>query len=404
MRPLDANTLNALSGSRSGESLTVYAWYGGRLAYPDPLPVSGANFSWDRTRQIQTFECTVADPDGKLAPWLLDDPLGVGGARLEVRHNVGGAGTIKQGWYRINRPEPEERWHSYIINEDGRINADSPIPRGKKQVLITGGATIRIQAADLGILLKNDRLLAPESPPNGATVLSEIQRLCGLTVPVSIATGVSARDRAVNKTLVYERDRLDAIQSLCKSITCDFRMNGDGQLEVYTIIPQDPVATLQGGTGGLMVGVDRSQQLDGLYNIFVVTGTADQERPVRSIAMIETGELQVDGPHGRYSTFYESNMIGSQKQADDYAKEMRDTFLSGLTIDLKVECLPVPHLQIGDWVNVGNPVVNGQAVQLKGMIKSISQPWAGTVPGRATVVVECAYADVQTVMRGVDRG
>ena len=80
MRLIDSNTANALTGSRSGESLTVSVWYVGRLAYPDPLPVSNARFSWDRDRQVQTFECTVADPDGLLAPWLLEDPLGVGGA------------------------------------------------------------------------------------------------------------------------------------------------------------------------------------------------------------------------------------------------------------------------------------------------------------------------------------
>lgn len=400
MRQLDSNTLNALYGSRSGEKLTAYVWYGGRLAYPEPLPVSGARFSWDRTRQIQTVSLTVADPDGSLAPWLFEDPLGVGGSRLQLRHDVGSAGSINIGWYRITAPQPSERWRSYTINDSGRINVDSPIPTGKKQVLVSGGATVQVDAADLSILLKNDPLLAPESPGAGATIVNEVIRLAGATVPVRVAAGVV--DRAVNTTLVYERDRLDSIQALCKSISCDYRMTGDGQLEIYPLAKQTPVLTLRGGAEGLLVDVDRAQRLDGLYNTFVVDGTAT-DRPVRAVVQITSGPLRVGGPHGRYTKFYESNMIATQEQAINYAMQMRDTALAGLTVDLRVTCLPVPHLEIGDWVNVGNPVVGGQLVTLTGMVKSIEQPWS-TIPDRATVVVECSYADVQQVIGSVTRG
>lgn len=403
MRPIDANTLQALTGSRSGEGITVYVWYGGRLAYPDPLPVSSCGFSWDRSRQVQVFDLEVSDPDGKLAPWLLEDVLGVAGSRLQVRHNVGGAGSIPQGWYRITEPVPDERWNSYIISESGRVNPDSPIPPGKKQVLVSGGATIRIQASDLAIMIKSDKLLAPESPVgDNPTVVGEIKRLATGIVPVVIAPGVV--DRSVNKTLIYEEDRLDAIQALCKSIACDYRMNGDGQLEVYPVTPQAPVETLRGAAGGLMVKVVRGQKYEGLYNCFVVRGTAVTTAPVQSIAEISSGPLSVYGPHGRVTKFYESNMISSQAEADAYAKTMMTTHVAGLTVDLRVVCLPIPHVQQGDWVRVGNPVVNGQSVDLIGMVKSISQPFVGTIPGPCTVVVECAYADVQSAMRGVDRG
>lgn len=402
MRQLDSNTLNALSGSRSGEGITVYVWYGGRLAHPEPLPVAAWGFSWDRTRQVQTFDMTVADKDGKLAPWLLEDPLGVGGSRLQVRYNVGGAGQINQGWYRVTGSSPDERWRSYVIDEAGRVNPDSPLPSGKKQVLISGGASIRVQADDLGAMIQADRLTAPESPQGASpTVVGEIRRLAGDIVPVVTASGVV--DRAVNKTLIYERERLDAIQALCKSIACDYRMNGDGQLEVYPLARQAPVATLRGGAEGLLVRADREQKYDGLYNRFVVRGTAT-DNPVQSVAEITSGPLRVNGPHGRVTTFYESNMIATQAQADDYAKTMRDTHIAGLTVDLKVTCLPIPHVQQGDWVQVGNPVVNGQSFVLAGMVKSITQPSNGTVPGPCTAVVECAYVDVQTALGGVDRG
>lgn len=153
----------------------------------------------------------------------------------------------------------------------------------------------------------------------------------------------------------------------------------------------------------MLVQVDREQHVDGLYNEFVVTGTATAT-PVRGVAQITAGPLRIDGPHGRVPMFYDSTMITTQQQANDYAYQMMTTYIAGLTVDLKATCLPVPHVQQGDWVKVGNPVVNGQSVDLVGMVKVIDQPSNGTVPGPCVVTVECSYQDVQTVMGSVNRG
>lgn len=406
MRPIDANTLAALGGSRSGDKLTVYVWYDGELAHPEPLKIAGYNFSWDVDRQIQQLDLQVQDPEGALAPWLLEDPLGVGGSRLEVRADVGGAGTINVGWYRITRSVPKERWHSYVIDEKGRVHVDSPIPNGKKHVMVSGGATISLTAHDLAWFLKKDRLLTPGSPVGTSpTIIGEITRLVGDTMPVVTMPGVV--DSAVNKRLIYEQDRLDAIQDLCKRIACDYRMNGEGQLEIYPLDKALPVAVLQGGPEGLLVDVDREQDVEGLHNQFVVEGTVkvgNEQVPVRAIRSILTGPLSIYGPHGRVPESYESTMITSQADADAYAAQMMTTLLTGLTVDLKVTCLPLLHLQQGDWVQVGNPVVSGEAVPLVGRIKKMDVPSNGTAPAPMTVTVECSYADVQTAIGGVDRG
>lgn len=406
MRVIDDNTLNALKGSRAGDKLTVYAWYNGRLSYPDPLPIAKWDMDWDIGRQLQKFSCTVADKEGELAPWLLEDPLGVGGGLLQVRYDVGGAGTINMGWYRIAGSAPSERWHSYLIDSKGYVNADSPIPTGKELVYVSGGATIAVTAYDLALNAKNDRLLAPESPPAGGaapTVVSEIQRLMRDTAPVVTVTGVS--DRTVSRNIVYERERLDAVQDLAKRIFCDYRMNGDGQMEIYPVTQQAPVAVLQGGPEGLLVKVDRSQSIDGLYNRAVVDGLDDSDPahsiPIRSVAQIDSGPLSVYGPHGRIPEFYSSNMISSQTDADNYAETMIATQLSGLTVDLRVTALPLPYLQQGDWVRVGNPVVNGKPVDLVGKVKTMNlQQGDGLAAGPMELTVQCSYWQVQSAIGG----
>lgn len=408
MRQIEANTQAALAGSRSGDSLTVWVWYRGRLALPDPLPLDSARFGWDTTRQIQTLSLSVDDKDGKLAPWLLEDPLGAGGSRLQVIYNVGGAGSINIGWYRITASKPSESWIGYKITEAGTITPNSPIEPGKRLAHVSGGALVQVDAEDLGTMLAKATFPAPESPVGvSPTIIGEIKRLVGDYAPVVTTAGVT--DRAVNKTLVYQGDRLNALQDLCKRINCDYRFNGAGQFEVYPLTPQTPIATLSGGPEGLLVRVDREQKYDGLYNEFYAegqfattdsTGAATQV-PIRGYAAVTAGPLRVDPQgHGRYTKQYSSTMLTTQAECDAYAIVMRDTQLAGLTTDLVVTCLPLPYVQQGDWVTVYNAVVDGRVISVTGRVKTMSLGFSNGTPEKMTLTVECSYTDVQAAFSG----
>lgn len=407
MRAIDDNTHQALHGSRAGDAIVAYVWYNGQLAWPDPLEINKYAFDFDITRQIQKLSLEVADPDGVLAPWLLEDPLGVGGSELEVRYQVGGASPVDIGRYRIAQNQPAERWRHYIIDNAGSVHPDNPMPAGKDLLYVSGGATISLTAYDRALNAKKARLIAPESPPIGQTntVIGEIKRLMRDICPVVTAAGVV--DRNVSNNLVYERDRLDAVQDLAKRIFCDYRMNGLGFMEIYPVAEAESVETLQGGPDGLLVAVDRSQDLEGLYNVFVVDGAKENTDgttiPIRSVQVIDFGPLSAYGPHGWVPEFYSSTMITSQEDADAYAFEMMQSQLSGLTVDLRVTCVPMPHLEQGDWVTVANPIVNGTTVPLKGKIKALSMSGAGA-PSAMSVIVQCSYWDVSTVMAGIQRG
>lgn len=413
MRPIDTNGQNALKSTRSGDKLLAYVWYGGQLVYPDPLPVTGWKLDWDDTRQVQTGSVDIRDGSGKLAPWLLEDALGVGGSRLQIVYQIGGTtnSQVPIGWYRITHPQPVEKWQSYIIDSRGQVNRDSLIPPGKKLAIVSGGATIQVDFDDLAVVIKNARLLAPDSPQGTSpTVVGEIKRLLADIVPVVTTSGVV--DIAVSKSLVYKDDRLNAVEDLCTRIGCGYRMNGYGQFEIYPLASQATVWSIATGPEQALMEVNRAQEYTGLYNVFVVDGTATVPRsdgttaqvPIRSIAKIESGPLRWNGPHGMYPTFYSSNMITTQADADAYAQQMMTTQLRGLTVDLLITCLPNPALQLGDWVNVANPVVNLQTVSLNGRIKKMSLASKGTAVDKMKLTVTCTYADVQAALAGVNRG
>lgn len=385
--------------------MVAYVWYDGSLAYPRALPITSWSFDWDITRQVQRFTCDIADEDGKLAPWLLEDPLGVGGAELQVQYHVGSAGIINMGWYGIDGSTPDERWRTYLIDNRGAVHPDSEIGNNKDLIYVSGGATVSLAAYDRAQKGKRARLIAPESPPSGSnTVMAEITRLMRDICPVVKDSAVVDID--VSGNIVYERERLDAVQDLAKRLFADYRMNGDGQMEIYPIAEQDPVATLEGGPGGLLIKVDRAQSSEGLHNVFVVDGTKQNSdgtvTPIRAIDIIDSGPLSAYGPFGMVPEFYSSNLITTQDQANAYAFEMKVSQLAGLTTDLAVTCPPLPHLQQGDWVTVANPVINQVAIPLIGKIKTMSMSGKGA-PGPMQLVVQCSYWDVQTAISGVSR-
>jgi hypothetical protein len=400
VRPIDSNTLAALKGSRTGDQLTVWSWYNGDLAWPEPLKIASWAATWDENRP-GNLSLTVADPTNQLAPWLLSDPLGVGGARLQCIYQVGGAGTINLDWHRVARSKPKQRWVTYTISDLGVVTPGTPIIPGQRITRVPAGATIDVTGNDLSLMIANDRFIAPESPAGGSpTVIGEIKRLLKDRVPVAVLSGVV--DTGVNTTLIYQQqaDRWAACEDLAKRIGAAVRMNGDGQAEIYPITSAS-VATLIGGPEGLQVSVDTEQDYDGTYNYFVADGTATvngQQQPIRGTASITGGELAFGGPHGRYPTFYSSTMLNTQAAADAYAAQMRDTQIAGLTTDLYVEALPMPHLQIGDWVTVPTSRIDGMAPPLTGRIVHMELKGTQTTVDRMTLTVRCNYYDVQTAL------
>lgn len=99
------------AGTTSGDVLEVNAWRGSALL-ASSLDVTGWSLGWDATRQVQgQGSFTIPDPEGRLAPWSLSDPLAPGGSRLQVTWVSGLTGLrIPLGWWRIRKATPTESW------------------------------------------------------------------------------------------------------------------------------------------------------------------------------------------------------------------------------------------------------------------------------------------------------
>ncbi|UXE05369.1 minor tail protein [Arthrobacter phage Renna12] len=408
MLPIDANTVEALTGSRSGDKLDIFAWYDGELVWPDPLPVSDWSLSWDGSdsKQVQgVLDITVEDHDGTISPWLWDDPLSVGGAELMCRYSVGGTDeVINRGWFRITENEPKESWYSRVIREDGYADPGSYIPGGHRLVMVSGGAVVPVTGEDLTVRLALDEFLSPEQPAGTApTVVSEITRIVGDAVPLEFADEVV--DVSVPKTLTYEGPKINAVMDLARRAGAALRMGGDGQLQVY-VKSSVPVWTVAGGDNGALINIDRSNKADILSNVGVVRGEAKKtvngqqvSVPLIGVSQVMEGPLRVGGPHGRVPRFLDSSLLTTQAQVDAAAKTLITNYVSSLTIDLEVTCLPHPALQVGDFVTVTQPVVEGQLMPITGEVVAMTLRASGSTVGNMTLTVRCNSAEVQNLRR-----
>lgn len=391
MRRIDQETLDALEGSRPADTLTVWAWRAGKLVVPEPLSVKSWSFGDDAGESVkigQRISLTISDPDGTLGAWRFDDPLGVGGTRLQVIYNVGGAAAVNYGWFRITGNVPREFRESRIINEYGYIEPDGSLPPHKRRVFITT-SEVALAAVDLTADVDRDRLQSPESPGAGATVISEWRRLTGRYFPTIVDPGVT--DTGLSRQLVYDKERLEAGQDLLSRVSARYRMGGDGEAHIY---PQRGNVVLRVEPNAGLVNVTREQSIDGLYNRWVVEGkNVANGDPIYGVADLENGPLRYGGPHGQVPFFYNSEMITTVAQATTYAQELRDQFLGSLAVELDVETIPRPELQAGDRIEVGCPVPAGHVVYLPGDITSINRA-GDPLPKSTTLTVSCSYTDV----------
>jgi hypothetical protein len=391
---IDDVSLAALDGSRPADQLIVWAWYDGALAWPEALQVESWQISGTSnpsTKVQQQLSLKIADPHGALSPWLFNDPLGVGGVELQVMYRIGGASVINRGRFRVESNSPQESFVKHTIAEYGYMEPDSENEAHKRDVLVSGGAVVDVTAVDLTSNVDRDKFLAPESPQGTApTVLGEFRRLMADHFPVVVEAGVG--DTAAAKTLVYDKERLEAGQDLLASVNARYRMGGDGECRVYPIAPGPVVWRVQPMAG--LVSVSRGQDISGLYNYWVVEGKeASTGRPVAAVSSIETGPLRVNGPHGRVPDFYSSEQITSVSEALAYANTLRDRQLNKLAVELKVETTPRPEIQAGDRIEVGCPVAAGHVMYLPGEVTDI-QSSGSPVPGPTQMTVSCSYADV----------
>ncbi|MGB2557726.1 hypothetical protein [Cellulosimicrobium cellulans] len=391
---VDSEDLDSIvTGTTVGDRLEAWVWRDGELAVDHALSISDWSTDWDAGRQVQgQVSLTVADPDGTLAPWGLADALAPGGSRLQLTYisSPGGQDPIRVplGWWRIREADPHEEWRVYS--------------NGSGLVRVAGGGTVSVTADEetsTALLARLDAEVV-----QGPTVVQEVRRLLTDVCPVVAHPDVV--DGPVQSGYVYDESRMDGVDDLLSMIDAEYRMAGDGSLEIVPSAGVGPVWTIEGGEGGAQIETVRALSDSGVYNAVVATGEDADGLPLVGRAYITDGPLAWGGPFGQVPLFHKAvgKSAGAvQREAESVLANRR---ASG-EVDLDVTCLTHPGLQVHDLVTVAatttagvHPLV-GRVVQMK----MVSVAGSGSTPSKSMkLVVRVPAGSLEAVAWAVRRG
>lgn len=384
MRVIDELLDDYIAGTTTGDRLEVNAWRDGVLLEAG-LPVESWGIRWSTGQQVQgQLTVTVSDPDGRLAPRRVSDPLGPGGSQLELvwRSGVGDL-ECHLGWWRIREADPDESW---LI----RYNE-----AGDPEFVPSGGSSVTIQADELTCGASDlDRL---DAETVQGSCLSEVVRLLdGITNGVTIDPAVT--DKPIPAGTVYEAGRMDAVEDHLARCDAVWRMGPGGELQVLPRTGGIPVWTLVGSDFGVLVRFGYKLSDSGLYNA-VTSKTADggdQSPPKVARVYRDSGPLAWGGPFGRRPLFQDSTATTQAGVAAD-ARALLASVADGGDVDLAVTCLFHPGLQLHDVVTVVPP--RFRVATLTGRVTAMSCGGdSGVIRKTMELTVTVSHADLEALL------
>lgn len=377
MRVVPPLMAEALTGSAPDARMVFHTFYDGRLAAVDPLPADAWSLKWNvRPRTVVRSEGSVAvgDDTGSLAPWGLSDSLSAAGSVVSAVFHCGGE-SLDLARQTVVNNKPDE----HLLMASGRW--------------ALSGAEVGVTTAEMSRLVQDDEFISAESPPAGATVVSEIRRLLQGRVGVLVDPAI------VDRTLpgmVHPESRLEAVYALVDMVG-DARFTGDGQFSLY--VPGTvPAFTIRGKPMGDLVGVSREQSRDNFYNFVVSTGKDAAGNELKAYARVTSGPLRDGGPFGR--RVYRHSAVANTQ---DGVQQDADTTLANLqrdsTVEIPFECVPSALIaaEAGDYGQVMFPASDGNEYALSGrlMEAELSGGSSGFNPGRG--VIAASATDIERI-------
>lgn len=306
----------------------VSSWRGGRLL-ADNIPISGGRLTSDMSQDVpERVTLTVPNRRGLWSPGNdRAHPLASCGQRLMVSIDVttplGGQWSTRIGTF------PVQGWRD---DDDG---------------------TVEVEAVGLLQLIADDKLLTPTSPPSGATLASELRRLVSDGVPVVISDSLA--NRPCPTSFAWSGDRLAALQDIVAAWPARMGVDQFGSLAVNpgVLSTTAPVIAWTDGRRGTIIATPTSGGRDGVFNVWVVSGTATDDpsrKPVSAVVAQLDGDFATS-IYNRVVGQYSSPMLTTEAQCRATGEQLlRESIRPAQTVT--VVCPPDPRVELVDPVTV----------------------------------------------------
>lgn len=213
---------------------------------------------------------------------------------------------------------------------------------------------VKVQALDLMQVLEADPMAWPSSPPRGATVRSELQRLAG---PLPVILDPGTPNELVPVTTQWGHSRTEAIRDLCTARGLEWAVKPDGCLHVWERRDgRKPDAAYSGRD--LLVDAPLKSLKRGPNRWVVVGSPQDTEGgDSRNPRIKWTGVATLTEPpydprtYGWVTDRREFNAASNEAAVHKAADSYRKTALSAAR-SRSLEIVPDPRLEAGDIIAV----------------------------------------------------
>lgn len=205
----------------------------------------------------------------------------------------------------------------------------------------------------------DDRFLTPRTPPRGTSTTGEIVNLIQESLPGQRVVLRNTRNKLVQATAPWQRERWDAIDRLSDSIDAEVYAdaNGDFVIDDVPLLSRGrPVLRLREGEDGVIITRKVSKTRDRMYNVSVASGQSSDPAvpPVYAVAYDEDPNSPTwwRGPFGRVPRFYSSQFLTTEAQCLATARSyLEDAKAQNNTLSFNV-APTMFWLEVGDVVRV----------------------------------------------------
>ena len=283
--------------------------------------------------------------------------------------------TAPEDWTPVASTDPlacygQRSLVSMVYQGDDGVDVEVPLGQYLHTTYESTDDGVQVTAVDLMQTLVEDPMAWPSSPPKGATLRSEMQRLAG-HLPVVLDDGVV--NSSVPRTSQWGTSRVDALRSLAASKGVGLRVGSDACLHAYPIRDASRVDVLC-EDGGTLISAEAPEVAGRIPNRWVATGTVSVESEVKTETKDAKGKVKTStkkvtkehkvtatriadsAPYDHASYGWVTELVEVSSADSDAAvgaaadKAMREALAGVATRTINI--VPDARLEVGDIVGV----------------------------------------------------
>lgn len=253
--------------------------------------------------------------------------------------------------------------------------------------------TVKISGTSLEAYVIDARFITPRTPPYGSSTISHIQTLISEAVPDARFVLRNTRNKPVQATAPWEKERWDAVDALARSIDTEVYCDHTGAFVIGDApsILNSPVYIFDEGPGGVLVSREEGETRDRVYNAVSVSASSTDPNvtPVWGWAYDDDPRSPTYwfGAFGQVPRFYGSQYFTTVEQCTNYARALLAESLAE-NRTLKFSGLQLDFLEPGDVAGVrgyDDTVTSHMLQSLSGTLGSANELSAETLSAKSLI-------------------